>query len=87
MRCDYMSFLTTKPVKADDQKDHYRQVQVSINSAMMKKHFRKVNVSAAEQTNWSLVTLVQTYEQHKKGRTITGFTFTFKYKNKPKAEK
>ena len=27
------------------------------------------------------------YEQHKKGRTITGFTFTFKYKNKPKAEK
>ena len=27
------------------------------------------------------------YEQHKKGRNIVGFTFIFKYKNKPKAEK
>ena len=27
------------------------------------------------------------YEQHKRGRNITGFTFTFKYKNKPKTQK
>lgn len=26
------------------------------------------------------------YEQHKKGRTIIGFTFTFKYKDKPKTD-
>ena len=26
------------------------------------------------------------YEQHKQGRTITGFTFKFEYKDKPKAK-
>lgn len=30
--------------------------------------------------------IIVKYEQHKKGRTITGFTFTFKYKDKPKTE-
>ena len=47
---------------------------------------RRVLDSAITQIN-EHTDIIVSYEQHKKGRVITGFSFSFKFKKAPKAEK
>ena len=79
-------FKTTKKLEISIEDLRFRFGLLEHEYQVMGDFKRRVLEQAIKEINEHTDITVK-YEQHKKGRTITGFTFTFKYKNKPKAEK
>ena len=79
-------FKTTKKLEISIEDLRFRFGLLEHEYQLMSDFKKRVLDSAIKEINEHTDITVK-YEQHKKGRTITGFTFTFKYKNKPKAEK
>mgnify|MGYP000004485518 FL=1 len=79
-------FKTSKKLEITLEDLRFRFGLLEHEYQLMSDFKKRVLDSAIKEINEHTDITVK-YEQHKKGRTITGFTFTFKYKNKPKAEK
>ena len=70
-----------------DLSEFRHKIGVEDNEYKAMNHFKaRVLEPAIKQIN-EHTDIIVTYEQHKKGRTITGFSFKFKQKQQPKIEK